>query len=94
VRLLERVADAISDEVRAKYHALSRPGEAPFVGLLCGVPVVNIARDLRWGRTQETYGEDPVLTGRLAQAYIHGLQGRHPRYLKVMANVKHFAVTT
>jgi len=92
VRLMEQVADAISDEVRAKYHGLTRPGEGPFVGLLCGAPVVNIARDPRWGRTQETYGEDPVLTGRLAQAYIRGLQGRHPKYLKVLANVKHFAV--
>jgi beta-glucosidase len=91
-RLMHSIATAISDEVRAKYHRLTRPGEHPFVGLLCGAPVVNIARDPRWGRTQETYGEDPVLSGAMARAYVTGLQGDDPNYLKVVACAKHFAV--
>ncbi|MBC7234985.1 MAG: glycoside hydrolase family 3 C-terminal domain-containing protein [Chloroflexi bacterium] len=91
--LIGRVATAISDEGRAKHHAAVRAG-APtwYTGLTFWSPNINIFRDPRWGRGHETYGEDPYLTGRLAVAFIRGLQGDHPRYLKTSACAKHFAV--
>jgi beta-glucosidase len=91
--LLRRVATAISDEGRAKYHAaLKRNGDtAQMQGLTFWSPNINIFRDPRWGRGQETYGEDPYLTGELGVAYVRGLQGDDPRYLKVAACAKHFA---
>src|SRR5437868_6860305 len=61
-------------------------------GLLYRAPVINISRDPRWGRVQECFGEDPYLTSRLGVAYVKGLQGDHPKYLKVASTLKHFAV--
>ena len=63
-----------------------------YTGLSFWSPNINIFRDPRWGRGQETYGEDPFLTGRMAVAYIQGLQGDDPKYVKAMACAKHFAV--
>jgi beta-glucosidase len=101
--LMYRVADIISTEARAKYHdaqrrpPLSLPDPtatrpSPTAGLTYWSPNINIFRDPRWGRGQETYGEDPYLTGRLGVAFVTGLQGKDPRYLKVVATPKHYAV--
>lgn len=91
--LLERIASAIGDEGRAKYHAARRNGVSEqYLGLTFWSPNVNIFRDPRWGRGQETYGEDPYLTGRLGVSFVKGLQGDDPRYLKAAACAKHFAV--
>ena len=88
-----RVASVISDEARAKYHEYLRHGSHErYQGLTFWSPNINLFRDPRWGRGQETYGEDPFLTGRLAVQFIRGLQGDDPRYLKTIATVKHFAV--
>jgi beta-glucosidase len=90
--LIHSVADAISDEARAKYHEALRQGkQRKYYGLTFFSPNVNIFRDPRWGRGQETYGEDPYLTARLGVAYVEGLQGDDPQYLKVVATPKHFA---
>jgi beta-glucosidase len=90
--LVGRVATAISDEARAIHHRAAREGNrGQYVGLTCWSPNLNIFRDPRWGRGQETYGEDPDLTARLGVAFVRGLQGDHPRYLKVVATPKHFA---
>ena len=83
--LLERLAAAIGIEVRAKFHEAVRRGEPDAIGLDVWSPNINIFRDPRWGRGQETYGEDPFLTARLAVAYVRGIQGNHPRYLRVIA---------
>jgi beta-glucosidase len=92
--LILQVATAISDEGRAKYHAaLKRNGfTAQYQGLTFWSPNVNIFRDPRWGRGQETWGEDPLLTGEMASAFVRGLQGDHPKYLKTAACAKHYAV--
>jgi beta-glucosidase len=92
--LVERVATATSDEARAKHHAAARAGfhGQQYQGLTFWTPNINIFRDPRWGRGQETFGEDPYLTGELGLAMVRGLQGNHPRYLKVAACAKHFAV--
>lgn len=91
--LMFRVATAISDEARAKHHAFAaRDHRYRYQGLTMWSPNINIFRDPRWGRGQETYGEDPWLTGRMAVQFIRGLQGDDPRYLKTVATVKHFAV--
>jgi beta-glucosidase len=92
--LVQRIASAIGDEGRAKYHAaLQRNGSTDHLqGLTFWSPNVNIFRDPRWGRGQETYGEDPYLTGEIGAAFVRGLQGDHPRYLKAAACAKHFAV--
>ena len=92
--LIYQAATAISDEGRAKYHAaLKRNGyTAQYQGLNFWSPNVNIFRDPRWGRGQETWGEDPLLTGELASEYVRGLQGDHPKYLKAAACAKHYAV--
>jgi beta-glucosidase len=91
--LLHDIADAIATEARAKHHDAERRGSAPgYFGLTFWTPNINLFRDPRWGRGQETYGEDPFLTGRLAVAFITGLQGDDPRYVKAMACAKHFAV--
>lgn len=88
-----RVATAISDEARAKHHAFAAKDKRfIYQGLTLWSPNINIFRDPRWGRGQETYGEDPLLTGRMAAQFIRGLQGDHPKYLKTVATVKHFAV--
>ena len=91
--LVRRMAGVISDEFRAKYHEYVRHGERQrYEGLTVWSPNINLFRDPRWGRGQETYGEDPYLTGRLAVQFVRGLQGDDPRYLKTVATVKHFAV--
>jgi len=91
--LLHDVADTIADEARAKYNQAQKKGDrAIYKGLTFWTPNINIFRDPRWGRGQETYGEDPYLTGRLGVAFIKGLQGDHPKYLKAAACAKHFAV--
>lgn len=90
---MHRVATVISDEARAKHHAnASRGDRGMYKGLNFWTPNINIFRDPRWGRGQETYGECPFLTGRMAVAFIRGLQGDHARYYKVAATAKHFAV--
>jgi beta-glucosidase len=83
--LMQRVATAISTEARALYN------NGTF-GLTLWSPVINIARDPRWGRTQEAYGEDPLLVSRLAVAYVKGIQGEHPFYLRAVATPKHYAL--
>jgi beta-glucosidase len=91
--LVGGVARAISDEARAKHHDALRMGSrGQYLGLTYWTPNVNIFRDPRWGRGQETYGEDPYLTARMGVAFVRGLQGSHPRYLKLVATPKHFAV--
>jgi beta-glucosidase len=92
--LIHRVASAIGDEGRAKYHAaLRRNGYTDqYQGLNFWSPNVNIFRDPRWGRGQETWGEDPFLTGEMASTFVKGLQGDHPKYLKAAACAKHYAV--
>jgi beta-glucosidase len=92
-RLLRQIGEAVSTEGRAKYHQAIRAGIHDwFYGLTFWAPNINIFRDPRWGRGQETYGEDPFLTGRLAVAFVRGMQGDDPKYLKVVATPKHFAV--
>ncbi len=83
--LIRRVGDAISDEARARFHA-----KMYRTGLTFWSPVVELARDPRWGRTHECYGEDPFLTSRLSLALTRGLQGSHPRYFKTLVAPKHF----
>ena len=91
--LVREVATAISDEARAKHHAAAALGRhGQYQGLTFWTPNINIFRDPRWGRGQETFGEDPFLTGELGVAMVRGLQGDHPRYLKTAACAKHFAV--
>ncbi len=81
--LIKQVATAISTEARLKNRELGK-------GLTYWSPTINMARDPRWGRNEETYGEDPYLTSRLGVAFVQGLQGNHPKYLKTVATVKHF----
>lgn len=83
--LMHRVATAISTEARALYNAGN-------FGLTLWSPVINIARDPRWGRTQEAYGEDPLLVSRMAVAFVKGIQGDHPFYLRAVATPKHYAL--
>jgi beta-glucosidase len=85
-------AVAISDEARAKHHEAARQGiQEIHTGLTFWSPNINIFRDPRWGRGQETYGECPYLTARMGVTFVEGLQGDDPRYLKVVATPKHFA---
>ncbi len=91
--LVYAVADVISTEARAKYNlsvALDR--RLQYMGLTFWSPNINIFRDPRWGRGQETYGEDPLLTATMGTAFVKGLQGNDPHYLKTAATAKHFAV--
>jgi beta-glucosidase len=93
--LVHQEADVIATEARAKHREYIETHDgncAGFFGLNFWTPNINIFRDPRWGRGQETYGEDPFLTGRMAVAFITGLQGDDPHYLKAMACAKHFAV--
>ena len=91
--LIYRMATVISDEARAKHHEYARNNSrARYQGLTYWSPNINLFRDPRWGRGQETLGEDPYLTGRLAVPFIRGLQGDDPAYFKTVATVKHFAV--
>lgn len=90
---LRQVGDVISTEGRAKYNAFSAEDDRDiYKGLTFWSPNVNIFRDPRWGRGHETYGEDPYLTGQLGVAFIQGLQGDDPQYLKTAACAKHMAV--
>jgi len=95
VPLIRAEADVIATEARAKHndYAGKHDGDsARFYGLTFWTPNINIFRDPRWGRGQETYGEDPFLTAQLGVAFIRGLQGDDPKYVKAMACAKHFAV--
>lgn len=91
--LVHTMAQTISTEARAKYNAAIRNDQHErFFGLTFWAPNINIFRDPRWGRGQETYGEDPFLTGRMAVAFVSGMQGTDPKYLKVVSTPKHYAV--
>ena len=91
--LMLDIANAISDEARAKHHEFVRRGDRGiYHGLTFWSPNINIFRDPRWGRGQETYGEDPYLTGRLGLRFVQGMQGSDPKYLKTVATAKHYAV--
>ncbi len=91
--LVRQMAETISTEARAKYQqAMREDHHEMFFGLTFWAPNVNIFRDPRWGRGQETYGEDPFLTGRMAVAFVSGMQGDDPKHLKVVSTPKHFAV--
>lgn len=93
--LIHKVADTIATEARAKHNLYSQLHDGDsvrYAGLTFWTPNINIFRDPRWGRGQETYGEDPFLTGQMAVAFIRGLQGDDPKYIKAMACAKHFAV--
>ena len=90
--LLRAEADAISTEARAKYNlAAKMDRHLWYMGLTFWSPNINIFRDPRWGRGQETYGEDPFLTSKMGAAFVKGLQGTNTNYLKVAACAKHFA---
>ncbi|MBL7720477.1 MAG: glycoside hydrolase family 3 C-terminal domain-containing protein, partial [Chitinophagaceae bacterium] len=91
--LLQQVATVISNEARAKYNiAVKNNNRGQYLGLTFWSPNINIFRDPRWGRGHETYGEDPLLTGRMGTAFVKGMQGDDPRYYKTVACAKHFAV--
>ncbi|MDR3248693.1 MAG: glycoside hydrolase family 3 C-terminal domain-containing protein [Treponema sp.] len=91
--LVKEIATAISDEARAKYNeAIAQGNRGQYWGLTFWTPNINIFRDPRWGRGQETYGEDPYLTSRVGLAMVRGLQGDKPEQLKTAACAKHFAV--
>ena len=97
--LMEEITEAISDEARAMHHhgekVLPKESDWPFGGRYSGLltfwsPDLNICRDPRWGRTGETYGEDPYLAGKTGAAFVRGLQGNDPKYLKAVSTPKHF----
>ena len=92
--LIHNIADVISSEFRAKYYAERAPDGSSiwYRGLTIWSPNINIFRDPRWGRGQETYGEDPFLTARMGVAFVTGLQGDDQKYFKTIATAKHFAV--
>jgi beta-glucosidase len=91
--LVHREAEVIATETRAKYNQAQREGNhSIFYGLTLWSPNINIFRDPRWGRGQETYGEDPFLAAKLGVAFVSGLQGNDPKYLKAVATPKHYAV--
>ena len=89
--LVRQIGDAMSDEARALYNAKKDGPRSPH-GLVYRSPVINISRDPRWGRIQEVFSEDPYLTGRMAVAYVKGLQGEDVAHLKLASTLKHFAV--
>jgi beta-glucosidase len=91
--LVHREGETIATEGRAKYNQAQREGNhSTFFGLDFWSPNINIFRDPRWGRGQETYGEDPFLTAKLGVAFVTGLQGNDPKYLKAISTPKHYAV--
>jgi beta-glucosidase len=91
--LLNQVADIISTEFRAKFNDYQSQGErGGFKGLTVWSPNINIFRDPRWGRGQETYGEDPYLTSRMGVAFVKGMQGSDEKYFKTITTPKHYAV--
>ena len=89
--LVHTEGTALSDEARAMYNIHEMGPQTP-CGLVYRGPVINISRNPLWGRIQECYGEDPYLTGRFGVAYVTGLQGDDPHYMKIAATVKHYAV--
>src|SRR5450755_4044191 len=92
-QLVHRMGVTISTEARAKYNtAIAQNQHEQFFGLTFWAPNINIFRDPRWGRGQETYGEDPFLTGRMGVAFVTGMQGDDAKYFRVIATPKHFAV--
>ncbi|GAF02763.1 glycoside hydrolase family 3 C-terminal domain-containing protein [Saccharicrinis fermentans] len=92
-QLIQKVSSAISDEARAKFNiAIKNENRSRYAGLTFWTPNINIFRDPRWGRGQETYGEDPFLTSQIGIAFVKGLQGNNEQYLKAAACAKHFAV--
>src|SRR5580692_7893120 len=92
-QLVHTMGQTISIEARAKYdEAIRHDQHEQFFGLTFWAPNINIFRDPRWGRGQETYGEDPYLTGRMAVAFVTGMQGTDPNYFRVVSTPKHFAV--
>jgi beta-glucosidase len=91
--LVYRIGEAISDEAWAKYNIAQRlENYGQYTGITFYAPNINIFRDPRWGRGQETYGEDPYLTSRMGVAYVNGMQGNDPKYLKTAACAKHYVV--
>ncbi len=93
--LMQRIGDVISTEARAKHHQAARDNGGDtgrYQGLTLWSPNINLFRDPRWGRGQECYGEDVCLTSRIGSAFVRGIQGENPRYLKAVATPKHFAV--
>jgi len=91
--LMLKVGNAISEEARAMHHNDVRNAEEGYlIGLSFFSPNINLFRDPRWGRGQETYGEDPYLTSRMGVSFVKGLQGDHPRYFKTISTVKHYVV--
>ena len=91
--LVHSMGQTISTEARAKYNQAMRDNDHEmFFGLTFWAPNINIFRDPRWGRGQETYGEDPFLTGRMGVAFVSGMQGDDPNYLKLVSTPKHYAV--
>lgn len=92
--LIHDVAVAISDEARGIYNGwhLDPNFKGEHKGLIYRAPVINVSRNPYWGRINECYGEDPFLTGRMGVAYVKGLQGDDPKYLKLVATLKHYAV--
>lgn len=91
VDLIHQEGRVVATEGRAKYnHAIAHGNHGRYYGLTFWAPNINLVRDPRWGRGQETYGEDPTLTGTLAAAYLRGMQGDNPKYLEVIATPKHF----
>ena len=90
--ILQKIADVVSTEARARYNECTKDGDRGiYKGITLWSPNINIFRDPRWGRGQETFGEDPYLTGELGLSFIKGLQG-DGKYLKTAACAKHFAV--
>jgi beta-glucosidase len=91
--LLQQIGTVVSTEARAKYNdAIAHGNHDRYFGLTVWSPNINIFRDPRWGRGQETYGEDPYLTAHLGVAFVQGIQGDDPHYFRAIATPKHFAV--
>src|SRR5271166_5610385 len=90
--LVHDVADALSDEARAIYNSWHIDPNAPgeHLGLIYRDPVINVERNPYWGRNHEAWGEDPFLTGAMCVAYVRGLQGDDPHYMKIGATLKHY----
>lgn len=91
--LVHKMGEVVSTEARAKYNeAMRNDQHEMFFGLTFWAPNINIFRDPRWGRGQETYGEDPYLTGQMGVAFVTGMQGNDPKYFRVVSTPKHYAV--
>jgi len=91
--MVHRMAETVSTEARAKYNEAMRTDDHEmFFGLTFWAPNINIFRDPRWGRGQETYGEDPFLTARMGVAFVTGMQGDDPHYFRVVSTPKHYSV--